>query len=168
MKIINHLVNNSSKERIIIEYQDSNSFDTLPPMQCTQVLCFAFYQERLLLVHDMHKNRWGLAGGSIEKGESFENTAKRELREEANVKLLYSQAIGYQTVFIDKKEPEYQLRFYCEIEPYGEFINDPDGDIDAIKYIDLNEFQQYTNWGKIGEHLVKQVAKIRNNRKSQL
>jgi len=113
------MFNKNLKEHIIIEYQDTNSFKTIPYEQCTQILCFAFYQNRLLLVHDMHKNRWVLPGGSIERGESFEDTVKRELYEEANVKLLFAQAIGYQTIYIANKQPKYQLRFYCEIEPFG-------------------------------------------------
>jgi len=160
MKIINKWIDRKSKLEVIAEYQDVDNFDNIPYEKCNQVICFAFYQNRLLLVHDMHKNRWGLVGGGVERPESFEETAKRELKEEANVELLYSQPIGFQKVFTKLNPPQYQLRFFCQVKPYGKFESDPDGDIDAIKYIDIKDYKRYFDWGKIGEHLINRVSNL--------
>ena len=45
-------------------------------------------QNRLLLQHRKDNKQWGLIGGSMEVGESLEETARREAYEETGLKLL--------------------------------------------------------------------------------
>jgi 8-oxo-dGTP pyrophosphatase MutT (NUDIX family) len=44
-------------------------------------------QNRLLLQHRKDNHRWGLIGGSMEIGESLEETARREVFEETNLEI---------------------------------------------------------------------------------
>jgi 8-oxo-dGTP pyrophosphatase MutT (NUDIX family) len=44
-------------------------------------------QNRLLLQHRIDNHQWGLIGGSMEIGESLEETARREVFEETGLKL---------------------------------------------------------------------------------
>jgi len=52
-------------------------------------------QGRVLLVHeDYEKRRWGLPGGRHEPGESIEETAIREAKEETNFDVELGELIG--------------------------------------------------------------------------
>ncbi len=44
-------------------------------------------QERLLLIHRTDNGCWGIPGGGLEPGESLEETARRETREEIGLEL---------------------------------------------------------------------------------
>lgn len=157
MKITNTWLEQISGLRATAEYEDINDFSGLPYEKCTQVLCFAFYKNKMLLVRDGDKKSWGPPGGSIEKPESFEDCAKRELQEEANVEMLSFKPIGYQKAWLPNKPKEYQLRVFCEVKPFGEFIEDPDGDVTEIKFIDPKDYRKYFDWGEVGERIIKRA-----------
>jgi 8-oxo-dGTP pyrophosphatase MutT (NUDIX family) len=104
---------------------------------------------------------WGLIGGTIEKGETFEQTLRREIQEESNMKVLSFKPIGYQKV-INLKDNSfiYQLRYACIVEPFGPFVCDPDGSVTEIKLIDPKEYKKYFDWGKIGEGIINRAIEI--------
>ncbi len=160
MKIINSWLEQSNGLRATAEYEDLEDFSCLPYEKCTQVVCFVFYKNKLLLVHDGKKKSWGPAGGGIEKPETFEDCARRELIEEANVEMLSFKPIGYQKASLPNKPKEYQLRVFCEVRPIGEFKKDPDGDITEIKYIDPKDYKQYFDWGEVGERIMERFEEL--------
>jgi len=143
--------------------KELNDFSCLPYEKCTQVTCFAFYKGKLLLVYDGNKKSWGPAGGGIEKDETFEDCARRELVEEANVEMLSFKSIGYQKASLPNRPKEYQLRVFCEIQPIGKFKEDPDGDITEIKYIDPTEYRKYFDWGDVGERIIQRAVELKEN-----
>lgn len=104
---------------------------------------------------------WGLVGGRIEEGETFEQTLRREVQEESNMKIVPFKPIGYQKV-IDIKDKSfiYQLRYACVVEPFGEFVSDPTNTIDEIKLIDPLEYKKYFDWGEIGERIITRGIQI--------
>ncbi|MDD2935495.1 MAG: NUDIX hydrolase [Candidatus Pacebacteria bacterium] len=161
MKIINSWFEKSSGLQATAEYEDLDDFSCLPYEKCTQVVCFAFYKNKLLLVRDGKKKSWGPAGGSIEKDETLEDCAKRELLEEANVEMLSFKPIGYQKASLPNGPEEYQLRVFCEVKPIGEFTKDPDGDITEIKYIDPKDYKKYFDWGEVGERIIKRAIELK-------
>ncbi len=128
------------------------------------VVGFCFWKDKLLIVKDGLKNTWSPVGGSIESGETFEQAIIREALEEANVKVLRVSPLGYQSV--DEGKPLfYQLRYYCLVEPYGDFESDPDGDITEIKWIDPKDYKQYFDWGSVGEYLVEEAVRLHEKHK---
>ncbi len=150
-----------------ITYEDADSFDHLLSMKVTQAYGVCFYRDKLLVVYNKKKNFWTPAGGSIEKGETFEECLKREIQEESNMKILSFAPIGYQEVNFDGKIFN-QLRYVCNIEPYGDFVADPCGDVTEIKLIDPKDYKQYFDWGEIGDHIVKRALEILRNTPRQI
>jgi len=163
MKITNSWFEQLSGLQATAEYEDTDDFSSLPYEKCQQVVCFAFFENKLLLVHDGNKKTWGPAGGGLEKPETFEDCARRELIEEANVEMLSFKPIGYQKASLPDRPAEYQLRVFCDVKPYGNFVEDPDGDITKIQYIDPKDYKQYFDWGKIGERIIERAIELKEN-----
>jgi ADP-ribose pyrophosphatase YjhB (NUDIX family) len=51
------------------------------------VKCFVLRDGRVLLVQTTYSRYWALPGGGVERGESFADAARRELREETGLEL---------------------------------------------------------------------------------
>ncbi len=148
-------------EKYILEYFESDSFDSLDKEKIKQLYGVCFYNEKLLIGKNIKDNSWSLLGGKIEKNESFDGALRREIQEESNMKIIDYKPIGYQTV---KKEgvlaEDYiiQLRYFCTIEPYGPFVSDPAGLIIEIKLINPSEYKQYFDWGEIGDKIITKAC----------
>ncbi|MFA5932142.1 MAG: NUDIX domain-containing protein [Candidatus Paceibacterota bacterium] len=145
----------------IFEYSDADSFDDLNKTKCTQVYAVCFCNGKMVIVLNVHSKTWGLVGGTIEKGESFEETLKREIQEESNMEVVSFLPVGYQKV-IDTRNSDvvYQLRYLCTAKPYGEFISDPAGHVTEIKLIDPKDYKQYFDWGEIGERIIRRAEEL--------
>lgn len=147
--------------KYIFEYVDTDSFDSLPMEKCKQCYAVCLYEGKMVIVYKEKKQTWGLIGGTIEKGETFEQTLKREIKEESNMEVLKFLPIGYQKV-IDTRDNSfiYQLRFVCTARPFGPFVSDPDISITKIELIDPKDYKQYFYWGKIGERIISRALKL--------
>lgn len=145
----------------IFEYSDADSFDDLDKTKCTQTYAVCFYGEKIVIVYGAHKNIWGLVGGTIDPGESFDQTLRREIQEESNMEVLSFLPVGYQKV-IDTRDNSfvYQLRYVCTAKPYGDFVSDPAGHITEIKLIDPKDYKQYFDWGAIGERIITRAQEL--------
>ena len=120
---------------------------------------FCFYKDKLVVVYANDKGYWTFPGGDIEKGETYEQAVVREVHEESNMKVLHQQLIGYIDVY-EKDRIIRQTRSFCIVEPYGEFVSDPDVDITEIKLVDPKDYGQYVKWGEIGDHIVKRATEM--------
>jgi 8-oxo-dGTP pyrophosphatase MutT (NUDIX family) len=145
----------------IFEYQDADNFENLEYEKCRQVYGVCFCNNLLVIGYGGNKKDWGLIGGTIEEGETFEQTLRREIQEESNMKVLSFKPIGYQKV-INLKDQSfiYQLRYTCIVEPFGPFVSDPAGSITEIKLVSPNEYKNYFNWGKIGDRIISRAVEI--------
>lgn len=140
-------------------YDDCDSFEHLLSKKVTQVYAVCFLDDKMLVVHNKHA--WGLVGGGLEKGETYEECLKREIKEESNMRVLSFVPIGAQEVQFDGKII-YQLRYACIIHPYGDFVSDPDGDVSEIKLIDPKDYKQYFNWGEVGKRIIERAIELKN------
>jgi 8-oxo-dGTP pyrophosphatase MutT (NUDIX family) len=145
----------------IFEYSDADTFHHLDLTKCTQTYAVCFCGEKIVIGFGGQKNAWGLIGGTIEQGETLEQTLRREIKEEANMKVLKYRPIGYQKV-TDTRDGNffYQLRYVCIVQPYGPFVADPDNGITEIKLIDPKEYKQYFDWGDIGERIIVRATTL--------
>ena len=157
MKIKSQFANTDGTTTHVI-YEDTNSFEHLSSKKVTQVYGVCFFDDTMLIVHN--KDSWGLVGGSIKVGETYEECLKRETKEESNMKITCSAPIGYQEVQSINKII-YQLRYVCIVEPYNDFVSDPDGDVTEIKLINPKDYKKYFDWGVIGDRIVSRALELR-------
>jgi hypothetical protein len=83
----------------------------------------------------------------------------REVAEETNMKVLSQELIGYQDIY-EPSRTVGQTRSFCIVEPYGDFVSDPDGEIQEIILINPEDYKQYFDWGHIGDHIMKKVIEL--------
>ncbi len=127
------------------------------------VIAYCFYGGQLLLVYAPSKGTWTPPGGAIEFEESYKDAVVREVLEETNMRVLHQELIGYQDVYEDGVINR-QFRVYCEVEPIGEFVADPGGDITAIKLIDPKRYAEYFDWGIIGDRIMERAQAMHRAR----
>lgn len=146
-----------------LEYSHHDSFDHLPYEQTTQMYGVCFYDDKMIVVYSIGdgSGRWILPGGTKEKGETYEQTFIREIREESNMRVLKHKPIGIQKVINPDNSEIYQLRYAALVEPIDEFISDPDGDIQKIELIDPKEYKKYFDWGEIGDRIVARALELK-------
>ena len=143
-----------------VVWHDTNSFDNLDISKCSQCYGVCFCGDKIVIGRRL-AGHWGLIGGTIEKGETFEQTLRREIIEESNMRILSFLPIGYQEVWRPDGSSNCQLRFACKVEPIGKFESDPaDGGITEIKLIDPKDYKKYFDWGKVGERIMKRAIEL--------
>ena len=143
----------------VVTYEDADSFESLDFDKIKQAYAVCLFDGKMVIVFHGKRKTWSLVGGSIEAGESLEDCLKREIHEELNMRVLNFKPIGYQEVQTGDKII-YQLRYVCNVEPYGEFISDPAGKITEMKVIDSKDYKQYFDWGEIGDRMVVRALEI--------
>lgn len=142
-------------------YKDVDSFDFLDYNKIKQIYAVCLLKDKMVIVYHGKNKTWSLVGGSIEKNETLDDCLKREVKEESNMKVINFKPVGYQEV-TTRDKTIYQLRYVCRVEPYGEFIGDPDGKITEIKIINPKDYKQYFDWGEVGDQIVERALEIKN------
>jgi 8-oxo-dGTP diphosphatase len=150
----------SSGESLRVEYSDINSELDYGEKKIAAVHAYCFYKDQLVIVYAKNKGYWTPPGGGVEEGESAREAVSREVKEETNMRVLKQRFIGYQDIH-ENQGITSQTRSVCLVEPYGDFISDPDEDITEIKLIDPKDYKQYFDWGDIGDHLMMRALEIK-------
>lgn len=143
-------------------YYDVDSFDSLEVKDWRQIYGVCFYNNQLVVVLNGKANTWSLVGGHPEEGESYEQTLRREIEEEANMKLLKWLPVGVQEVKSQEGHLFNQLRAVCLVEPIGDFVSDPAETITEVKLIDPQDYKEYFDWGEIGERIIKRALELKD------
>lgn len=125
----------------------------------SSVHAYSFYNDSFVIVYAPKHTRWTPPGGGIEAGETYLEAAVREVYEESNMNVVHQELIGYQDIYL-KNRVIRQARTMCIVEPYGEFMEDPDGDISEIRLINPDQYKQYFDWGTIGDHIMKRSIEL--------
>ena len=102
-----------------------------------------------------------LPGGTIEEGETPEQTLHREAMEEVDVEIENMVLLGAQHCeFIDTPErlPMIQLRYCATIKKVHSSTPDPDqGNIWERVFVKPEKMNDLLQWGPIGDHLAKRA-----------
>jgi ADP-ribose pyrophosphatase YjhB (NUDIX family) len=130
------------------------------------ILCivhgYCFYKDKMVLVYHEPNQHWMPPGGGMEPGETWQDAVVREVKEETNMKVLEQHLIGYQDVQEVDGRITRHVRSLCIVEPYGEFVSDPDGDITKIELIDPKEYKKYFDWGQVGDRVMERVLELKS------
>ena len=159
MQIKSTLTNKIGQVLDVIYYEGLDPTKNLEGKILQGIHAFCFYNNKLVVVYAENKKYWTPVGGAIESGETYEETVIREVREESNMKVLYQELIGFQDIYEGDKVIR-QTRSFCIVEPIGDFITDPDGDITEIKLIDPQDYKKYFDWGNVGERIMEKAIKL--------
>ena len=142
-----------------IMYREDNPLNGLEGKILQGVHAFCFVMGNWLLSMLIIRVIGLRFGGGIESGESIEEAVIREVREETNMKVLHQELIGYQDIHEDGRIVR-QTRSFCIVNPIGDFVSDPDGDITEIKLIDPKDYKKYFDWGVVGDRVMEQAMII--------
>ena len=143
-----------------VVYKEDDFLNNLEDKSLQAVHAYCFYKDKMVVVYADSKGYWTPPGGGIEQGESVEEAVIREVKEETNMKVLYQEIIGYQDVHEPEKTIR-QTRSFCIVEPYGDFVADPDGDITKIELIDPMDYKKYFDWSAIGDRIMQRAIELK-------
>ncbi len=143
--------------------EDSDPLENLEGKILQGIHAFCFYGDKMILVKHP-KSGWMPPGGGIEIGENIAEATIREVKEETNMKVLHQERIGFLDVFESNRTVR-QIRSFCIVEPYGDFVQDPDGEITEIKLIDPKDYRQYFNWGEVGDRIMERAVELHKNQR---
>ena len=94
--------------------------------------------ERVLMVRHVYQDEWFLVGGSVKRGETLEEAARREAMEEAGATLGDLTLFGIYTNFIHLRNDHITV-FLCEDFTYS---GAHDLEIDAVELFPLNDLPE--------------------------
>lgn len=157
MEIKSTLINRSGQVLDVV-YKEDYPLTDLGDRILQGVHTFCFCGDKLVLVKHSQSG-WMPPGGGIEPGETYEQAIIREVREETNMRVLHQELIGFQDIYESGRIIR-QTRSFCIVEPNGDFISDPDGEITEIKLIDPKDYKQYFDWGEIGERIMERALEM--------
>ncbi len=163
---IKSTLTNRDGEVFDVVYREDDPLKDIDGKVLQGVHGYCFYGDKMVLVYAEAKGYWTPPGGGIEEGESYEEATVREVLEETNMKVLDQKLIGYQDIYEHKRIVR-QTRSFCVVEPVGDFISDPDGEITAIKLIDPSEYKQYFDWKEIGDRIMERALDMHNIYKNE-
>ncbi len=146
---------NTRGEEVTTTYYEGDPLHDLDGKMLAGAQAVCFYKDKLVVIRE--KEGWTIPGGTIEEGESYVQATIREVAEETNMKVIEQKVIGYQDFFIPGRIVRHTYSF-CRVEPIGEFVSDPDGDVLEVKHIDPLDYKQYLSWrGVIGDRIMQQA-----------
>ena len=148
--------------RVIFTWiRTSNLLDYQP---WTQVYGICFNSKGQILI--IKEKEWKIPGGTPRKGESPEETLKRELIEEADTVISKCWPLGVQKVdYPDNPDANmkifYQYRYVCLIEKLLPQTPDPDnGLVHPRKLIPVKEITRWVKWGPTGKAMFKDAIEL--------
>ena len=147
--------------KITAEWFLVRSKTEIPDLPWQQVYAIGEIDGKVPIVHyDDRKNN--LPGGHTEPGENMEETLRREIREELNMRVLNWEPIGYQKCTSPDGTIEYQFRVFARLEKIGEFTGDVDGSVIGHSLVNIDEVNSHIKYGNIGEVMIMRAKDVGN------
>lgn len=155
-------ITNKKGEVEDIIYRDIESELDFADKKIKGCRAYSFYKDKFVLVYADSKGYWTPPGGGVEEGESVQEAIVREVKEETNMKVLKQRFFGL-IELIGKDKHDFYTTSVCLVEPHGDFVIDPDGDITEIKMIDFAEYKKYSdqNLGPIVDRQIERAREVK-------
>jgi 8-oxo-dGTP diphosphatase len=116
-------------------------------------LCYVRQDNKTLMVHrikkenDMHQGKWNGLGGKLEPGETPEECAIREIREESGLEVKHMELKGLLTFPLFAKNEDWYAFVYLVDQVEGELIDSPEG---MLEWVDNDKILELNLWE--GDH----------------
>jgi len=154
-----------SGQEVKLVYREELPPENLEGEVPQDVLAYGFHGDKLVVVYSLERKSWVPPGGGIESGEHFKDAIIREVREEASMEVTRLETIGYQDIYEQGHKTRRIVYTFCEVNPLGDFQEDPGGDITEVKLIDPKEWRHVLpNWGEIGERAMARALELKEEK----
>ena len=108
----------------------------------------------VLLVHRPRYDDWSLPKGKLDEGESFEDAAVREVKEETGLRCELGDYLG-ETTYRDRKDREKLVRYWAMKAGSGDFS--PNDEVDQVRWVPVEEAAELLTYG-FDREMVERVA----------
>src|SRR5258708_189700 len=149
-------------EKFNITWIKTNSLDGITPITQVYGVCFND-KEEILIERKVGDEKWIIPGGTPENNETVEQTLKREMIEEVDIKVKNIKLVGAQKVYpVNKpKEYYYQVRCICEVDELLPQTLDPAEGVNwERKFVPADKITDYVKWGNTGNAMFKDAIKL--------
>jgi 8-oxo-dGTP pyrophosphatase MutT (NUDIX family) len=97
-------------------------------------------RQQVLLVHRRHPRLWALPKGTPDSGETVEETALRETREETGLKVEIERSLrSIRYYFVRGSTRFHKTVHFFLMRPVGGALDDHDAEFDEVRWTDLEE-----------------------------
>lgn len=136
---------------ILADWYEVTKKQAIPPLAWRQVYVIGNIGGDVPLVTNAGSPKpYNLPGGTVEPGETIEQTMARELIEECNMRVVSWEPIGYQLLTEPDGTQVAQFRAYAVLERIGAFVKDPGGAVIATTLVDIEQLESHIGYGEIG------------------
>ena len=139
----------------------SDDLEKFSPIKQVYAICFNDVGE-ILVCRSNSEGKWQIPGGHPENNESIEETLRRELLEEVDLKVKNIHSLGVQEVEFEKNpEHFYQARCICYVDELLPQTVDPaSGETWERKFVPASEIIQIVQWGDAGDAMFADAIEL--------
>ena len=152
-------------KKVLSTWIKTKDVERFQPITQVYGIIFNKANEILICKQKGHKD-WNIPGGHPEKGETIEETLRRELLEEVDVKVENIIPIGVvKGIFPDEPDSKflYQVRCVATLKELLPQTPDPDnGKTWERRFIPAEKITEYIKWGQMGEAVFKDAIEVWN------
>lgn len=141
---------------ILVDWYDISDKAAIPSLAWQQVYVIGNLDGLVPLVTNARSPKpYNLPGGTVETGETLEQTMARELVEECNMRVMSWEPLGYQLLTEPDGSQVAQFRAYALLEKIGEFTHDAGGAVIANTLVPIAQLEDHIQYGTVGTRMME-------------